>query len=463
MTERRVRREESILGLLLVGASVVALATCAGTARPPAQASPAPDAAAPEVRSQGRGSHGTDAGDAGHPQESSAESEPAVHGAAASEATGPLAAFWRQLSAVEQGRRKEPVRVLWLGDSHTAADYMTDAARQVLTGAYGSAGPGFVRVGVPHYRHARARFETIGKWRRLPQQPSRRSPVLDGVFGLCGMRTVPEANASVRLRLHDPKLGADAVVQFTLLYRLPPQAALEVQLQGRSRILRADGAGAEAGPGEGKIVSVEGSPIRRLVLEGRAKDELVVSHVAGAPEIFGVFVEATSGGVIVDTCGIDGARVATPLAWDGAKWQAEVRARAPDLVVLAYGTNEAFDDAAPRRYGPEYHKLLERLRAGAPELPCLVVGPPDAWDRAGRVSPRLTEITEVQRAAAEELGCGFVSARELMGGEGSFTAWRNATPALARADGVHLSSDGYERLGAELGEVLLPPSGPRSR
>lgn len=463
MTEVRRSAVEAVLALALVAASGIALSTCAATARAPTGNSPGSDRAqapAPQTDAEGPAPTVTSGGG------EAPEVQPTATGGG--EVTGPLAPFLRELTGLVAGKRKEPVRLLWLGDSHTAADYMTDAVRRSLSDEYGAAGPGFVRIGVPHYRHARARFETVGKWRRLPQQPSRRSAVLDGVFGLCGMRTVPEDGAAATVRLHATGLAPEAPVRFTVLYRLPENAALRVQFRDGTRVLRSgeEASGAERALGE--VSQAPGSPVQRLVIDGQVRDELRVEHVAGSPEVFGVFADGARPGVVVDTCGIDGARVATALAWDEEAWRAEVAARRPDLAVLAYGTNEAFDEAAPQRYAAEYEKLLARLRGAVPGLPCWIVGPPDAWDRAGRAMARVVEITEVQRRAATELGCGFVSARELMGGEGSFSAWRKTTPPLARADGVHLSSEGYETLGAALGKALLqesglPESGGRSR
>src|SRR5690349_2624164 len=53
-----------------------------------------------------------------------------------------LARFQAALRDAPQ--RSEPVRVLWLGDSHTAADFWPDAVRKPLQAAFGSGGPGFV-------------------------------------------------------------------------------------------------------------------------------------------------------------------------------------------------------------------------------------------------------------------------------------------------------------------------------
>lgn len=446
---------EHLLSLLLVGGSVIALATCASGTQPPVAPPPPPPA---EVATEAPPAESEPLPPEGAP-------DPSVEPAPAQPvASGPLRPFWRQLAALEAGQRQEPVRVLWLGDSHTAADFMTDAVRREIQRRYGHGGPGFVRVGVPHYRHARARVELGGKWRRLPQQPSRRSTVSDGVFGLCGMRAVPEAKAFASVRVQASTFDADDSVRWALLVRLPGSSGLLVGAGGRSQRLTAPSGSAPEEPSSlGKLESVDGSSIQRFVFTTRAQDEVRIEHLAGSPEVFGVYIDGEAPGVVLDTCGVDGARIATVLAWEADTWQAEVRARAPDLAVLAYGTNEAFDDGSVQRYAGEYARVMERMRAAVPELPCWIVGPPDASDRAGRATVRVVEITELQRRAASDLGCGFVSARELMGGDGGFMAWRQASPPLARADGVHLSSEGYEKLGTDLATHLLPPgSAPNS-
>ena len=60
-------------------------------------------------------------------------------------ATGPLATFFGGLTELKNGMRKEHVRVLWLGDSHTNADFLSGTVRSALTAGFGDGGPGFVR------------------------------------------------------------------------------------------------------------------------------------------------------------------------------------------------------------------------------------------------------------------------------------------------------------------------------
>jgi lysophospholipase L1-like esterase len=345
----------------------------------------------------------------------------------------------RELAA---GQRKLPVRVLWLGDSHSAADYLPHGVRSALADRFGAGGPGHLLVGLAPYRHGWAEVQLTGTWEREPRVPARSRREDDGVFGLGGMRFRPKGGARAVLRagsaLRDP-------ARFTILFRARDGARLTAKLGDQPARTLNDAAGT---PGSG------GSGIRRLVLEGSASSVLKFSNAVREPELFGVIVEGAPG-VVVDTLGINGARVSTPLAWDEATFSAELRERAPVLAVLAYGTNEAFDTRNVQSYAEELVTLVTRLRRGAADLECLVLGPPDAATAGGGSLPRIVEIESAYRAAAERSRCAFFSLRDAMGGEGSFAAWARDKPPLARPDRVHLTPRGYERLGQALAKALL--------
>ncbi|HEX2673294.1 MAG TPA: hypothetical protein VHM25_20575, partial [Polyangiaceae bacterium] len=100
--------------------------------------------------------------------------------------------FFRDLAGLEAGTRREMVRIFWLGDSHTAADYLTGALRARLEKRFGVGGPGFVRVGLKPYRHTQVRWACDGPWKIEPVPPPRRTLFDDGVFGLGGMRALPD-------------------------------------------------------------------------------------------------------------------------------------------------------------------------------------------------------------------------------------------------------------------------------
>ena len=356
-----------------------------------------------------------------------------------------LGSFYEALDALSRGTREKPVRIMWMGDSHTAADFMTDEIRQALHRVGRAGGPGFVRLGLDGYRHGEVRLKVSGRWRKAPILPAQRTRVLDGVFGYGGIRTIPLAGASVRAQLGSKYEGD---VRWTLIYRLPPGASLLAQIGEQSYVLN-DADSASATP-----------PISYRTFEADGQQELVLSHRSGSPEVFGAYVETARPGIVFDTVGINGARAATALAWEPQQFSEAVLARQIDLLVLAYGTNEVFARTNPERYREHTEQIVRLLRQQQRDLPCWVVGPPDAATDDGRSRTRVLQVTEAQEAAAKTMGCAFSSAYRLMGGEGSFSRWMRKHPPLARSDHIHLTIAGYHELGQRLAAVLLGEGGP---
>jgi lysophospholipase L1-like esterase len=368
--------------------------------------------------------------------------------------------FYDQLDALRAGTSTQMLRVLWLGDSHTNADFMTERVRAHLQALGGAGGPGFVRVGLPGYRHEGVSLEVSGRWRKQPILPAQRTRVLDGVFGYGGIRTIPLSGGSalVSPRPFDGSVAAQSLPitatngedapggwLWQLRYRLPPGAALDVQL----------GAQAERLVAPAGLVADELEPIRALSLRSSPGERLRVSHRAGEPELFGVFVEGDRPAVVLDTVGIDGARAATALAWQPQQLQAEVAARSPALLVLAFGTNEVFDKTAVGLYQQQLASLVDVVRGGMANVPCWIIGPMDAPGENGVSRRRVAEVSGAMQAAARQAGCAFTSAQAQMGGEGSYARWRAERPALARTDGIHLTIAGYRELGNRLAQALV--------
>lgn len=403
-----------------------------------AELSPRPQPSAAPARSAATALVGAP----GAPQAPSAPAAPEPVPAAATSAAGPLRAFFDALRQLESGARTQHVRVLWLGDSHTAADFLTGSVRAALQARFGDGGPGFVRIGTRHYRHSAVKVKRDGKWNVDPDPPARRSRQDDGIFGWAGTRAVPGARASFSVEL-SPRPSGDETGSFELSYSLPPGSSFDLELGGKRTRVGAQSASASA------------AGVSYLTLAAPLRSQLVVTPGAGAPRLLGVVIERSAqSGVVLDTAGIDGARIETPLSWDEAAFVAGVARRSPELFVVAYGTNEAFDALAVERYDEQLRRLIGRLRSGAPHASCLVLGPTDAARGDGSV-PRILEITRVLRRAAAALGCSFVSLQELMGGEGSFLRGMQAKERLAQLDRLHLTPKGYTELGQALAQQLL--------
>ena len=126
--------------------------------------------------------------------------------------------------------------------------------------------------------------------------------------------------------------------------------------------------------------------------------------------------------------------------------------------MLAYGTNEAFDARRVDAYANEVSELVSRLRRGAPDADCLILGPPDSAAPDYSSLPRVAEIEAVLARTAAKLGCASYSLRESMGGTGSFLRWLKETPPLARGDRF-ISPARYERMGEMLADNVMAGMG----
>ncbi len=359
--------------------------------------------------------------------------------------TGPpeLARFHAALKELEAGTRKTHVRVAWLGDSHGQADFWSGALRDALQKRFGKAGPGFVHIGWKNYRHDGVRISVENKWKVKPKAPAAPSKSEDGVFGLGGILTSSFAGVGrAYVNVSDEQL--EGKLTWDLCYRLESK---EEQFQ------------VTLDSGVKKLVSVgKNEPvnqIQHLLFNTAGRDRITVSPTRGTPEFCGVVIErdpAERTGVVVDTLGINGARLSTPLGWNEAAFGAELVRRNPSLVILEYGTNESGDaQVDPAKYTKRVGQLMERIRKFVPEIDCLVLAPTDRTETRER-TPRVRDA--IQQGALEAK-CSFWDTYAIMGGAGSIRAWSQEANPRASKDGVHLTQRGYRELGEALAKHVL--------
>lgn len=449
---RRTQRRELILSAAAVALSAAAVVTCsalggrkaasssevppatnetlpresAPAAKTPPSAFPAPSAE-PPLSQLGQWIHGGDLG-------SSPEGN----------AIPRLEKFYGALARLENHLRKDHVRILWVGDSHTQADVWTHAVRATLQEQFGVGGPGFLHVGwATHgYRHEQVVLRANGMWALSPLTLVSPNPVGDGVFGLGGLRLEPRgANAVAEIVVEAQALPGkgswDLAVRF-----VHPDSSVVVGVDGEEQRLEAQ----EKTLGH----------IRHVQLASKGPGgTLRVEQGWNKPQLLGVVVEsAQAHGVVVDTLGLNSARYRSALAWDEVTWVAELARRSPDLVVLAFGTNESSDaNIRAEAHGARVKALVGRVRKAAPEADCLIFGP---IDRGGeRYEKAVQQLNEAQQSAARELGCAFWNGQQAMGGPGSMRRWASMKPPLGGADKIHLYPRGYQKLGEMMARDIL--------
>jgi lysophospholipase L1-like esterase len=359
-----------------------------------------------------------------------------------------LRPFFRALRELERGRVKRVRASLW-GDSHIAGSVLSGRLRDRLQKRFGDAGPGFVLLGKPWrtYRHAAARQGARRRWRServWSRYSRRRRRPRDDLFGLAGISAHTRRRQMVWL---EPRRGKIHGVDLYYL-RQPGGGRLDLRRGDGKLLRRVLTLGSRKTPGFARVELPKG--IRRLELR----------PAGGEVRLFGVDSWRDRRGVILDAFGINGARVDTQLKWNEALMTRQLRRLSPQLVMLAYGSNEVdANTLAATAMKTRLDQVLARMRRALPRAGCLLIGPPDQARRArGQpffLSDRLDSIIATQRAVAQKRGCAFWDQRRAMGGAGAIFSWVTATPPLARRDHVHLYGRGYRYLADALYRALL--------
>jgi lysophospholipase L1-like esterase len=131
-----------------------------------------------------------------------------------------------------------------------------------------------------------------------------------------------------------------------------------------------------------------------------------------------------------------------------ASFRQSVSENKPDLIILAYGSNEVTDtDWTVDSYSRMLVGIITRLRSAAPEASFLIIGPPDrsvSGSGGWATAPRMRLLLEAQRQAAILAGAAFWSEFDAMGGAGSMSVW--VARGLGRFDHVHFTAGGYSQL-----------------
>lgn len=312
------------------------------------------------------------------------------------------------------------VRVLHFGDSHLAQAGNQRNFSEVFHGQFGDGGSGF---GLPWVQpRLGLRVQASRGWRKGVGTAASGAPAsLGGAWfeaTHAGESAWVEGRFS-RLRLHFLRRPGGGTVRL----RLDGQTLGEVSLQGESEELVVFERELPAGPGPHKLemATVADGPVRLL--------GLALEHHAG---------------VVHSVVAFNGAQASWLMEVPETLFLAQVRAEAPDLVILAFGTNEANAREFERPlYQLSLEALLARFQQAAPRAALVLVGPPDA--HLPRAVPGALEgVIELQRAAAERFGAFFVDQRQGMGGPGAINEWSQS--GLAARDLVHFTPEGYRRL-----------------
>lgn len=341
---------------------------------------------------------------------------------------------------IERLQHQQAVHIVQLGDSHTAADFFTGALRYALQQDYGDAGPGLLPPA--HIRGQRSAALNPAPAGSGWQLSSSRLATAPGDWPLGGFMLTPQPGTST-LRLSDYQQQRSRL-NLRSLYRSRQPATLV--FNGQPQILPASGDWQWSAP-----VSIK--------LPVQIEREQTQPQPDG-PELGGWLLDNGQPGIMLSALGVNGATARISQRWD-PQWHQQLQALQPGLLMLAYGTNEAYDDQLdPAAYRQQLLTLIRQLRRHNPHAVLLLVGPPDvirhplAASCQQRQPARLQAVRQLQMEIARQQKTLFWDWQGFMGGPCAMEHWQ--ADELARRDGVHLTRQGYERSALGLYQDLRP-------
>lgn len=354
---------------------------------------------------------------------------------------GALVPFFAML---DDKAARQPVRVLQIGDSHTANDSLSGRIRQRFQARFGASGRGWLPAGVP-YKYYRPQLVSVGEsgWKHL--KPNDHAGV---ALGLDAVAAESEPQDAVMTIASTESAGFD---RFAVEYLMQPNgSAFTVSANGAAPV-RVSTASAV-------------TTVTRFDLPLDRPTRQVELHAEGRPPVvlLGWDVERDDRGVVYENHGTIGAtvRLLDQITPEAASF--ELADRRPSLLVVAFGTNEGFDDGLDlTRYAGRFAENIQALRRAARGVPVLILGPPDgnrldhgctaapcgssdpcAWHEPAKLGP----VRDIERRAAAENGWAYWDWFGATGGVCSIDRMVQANPPLAMPDRVHLSTPGYEAM-----------------
>ncbi len=355
-----------------------------------------------------------------------------------------LESFFEALLALlsgAPGRRK--VRVAFYGDSNATMDWAASYLRRVLGRHFGRGGHGFVAAGqsVPWYQHREIRTRSRRGFRaycvthpRITRRP---------YYGHSGHISFgSRVGASVTWRSADSGAPDDEVFSTVELQYLcwPRGGRLDLLVDGKSA----------------RVVDTRcpRRSFRRVTLHlplGRHSVRVRVKTTTVG--VFGAVFENSRRGLVIDGLGVGALNVKTMRAIRPDLFQAGLRARSYDLVILHTGTN---------MWGPGFHPgwardVIQRIRAAlGPRVSILILSPPafGRW-RKGRARghERMAACAREKRLIAAANGTAFWDYFRSMGGLRSVARWRRS--GYIHGDLVHFKPPFHELMMKRLGGAIL--------
>lgn len=336
-----------------------------------------------------------------------------------------------------------PVRILQLGDSHTAGGHFSHRLQQRFQSRFGAgiggllppgqAGPG----GPPDIRIVQSpRWSTT----QVRGKEAQNTYTL-GLGGFVGVGTAPFQTVSYSFP-EKSRLSRLFIYSESLDPAERPFRLYEGERERLPNYTRGNSPSSTRA-----VFELEGNTDRLTVL---ARND------ASRARLLGLVALSPRPGIVFSAHGLNGARFGILDEWDSKITHAQLHDYNPHLFILAFGTN----DVVNTRYVPaEFHASLTNtatwISRHIPNAAILLIMPPHAPKNGGETASNLRSARNLMARFASEHGWRTWDWSQVTAARCNPACLTRDGEAMFQPDGIHLSHKGYEESADMLFEAIL--------
>ncbi len=369
-----------------------------------------------------------------------------------------LTSFYKSLN------NKKPIHILWLGDSHTASDFISGGARDALQANLGNAGRGFIDGGIPYkgFNPQHVQITTEPELKTLKSFPLSKSD--GGPFGLGGYRAIMAPNGTYTIT-YEHSYDNFAICSRALITK--DNIALTNVKTENDHITCAT-----------SQINSNQEAEAIFTIKGSEKFDNQIASVG---------MWDNHSGIVLSSFGVPGSTLKDLSARDDISIKNQIAVLPPSLIIIAYGTNEGFSDTFN---ADEYKNLLadqiKRFKKLAPHADILLLLAPDANkaalnrgddvscknlspELAGKypqisrdelgagfyIPPNLAKVRNAQIEFAKSMNIAYWDWYNAMGGDCSASNLSLLQDREIAGDRVHFTKIGGTKMGQKLADDIL--------
>jgi len=345
--------------------------------------------------------------------------------------------LFRALSS--DGSAEVTPKILHLGDSHLAADYISGKIRSILQEKFGKAGRGFTHSD-QRARYGGRRLKRAEKhWKKKRHVDLHRKRLDFGFSGISLESKSRKSKVSYRLESTDSRVT---------IYFQPRKKGgkLSVLVDGKK-------------VGTLDTATESGRVTQTFTWKKRAK-VLTLRALGPRVTIYGLSFETGVSGIFFDSLGPVGADAKLYTEFGKKSFNAHLRAYKPGLIILMVGGNDAMKVRKGwtdlKKVEDDHRNIIQNLRNEHPQTDCMIWSPMDAGKRRGKKilsRPKISEVAAIQARVAKEMGCAYWDLYAFMGGEGSVARWSKA--GVMNKDLIHPKRAAADLIGQAFSDAFF--------